>query len=131
MKTKTKLAVFRNHYNYHEHFVLNDLEVPYGKSLTAPDQRLSVREQLARFNSGKINGLANPIFMEEDDGAPDFSKMDQIEIIQWREQALIEQQAIDDRFTKASQELAKKQDEARIAAAAAAIVASQAQDIAT
>lgn len=125
---KKKSPVYRTPANYSDHFVLNDQEVPYGKTLTAPDQRLSVREQLARFNSGKLNGLANPIFMEEDDEAPDFSKMDQIEIIQWREAALIEQQAIDERFKAASQALAKKHDEDRVAKAAAALLLQQQQE---
>lgn len=125
-KTKAKRPrILRTPANYDEHFVLNDVEVPYGKTLTSPDQTMSVRDQLARFQSGTLKGMANPIYMDVDDDAPDFSKMDQIEIMNWREQALIQQQQLDDKFKAASLALAKKDDDERIKKAAQALLEAQ------
>lgn len=106
--------IYRTPVSYDANPNIKDVEVPYGKSLTAPDQTTSVREQLARFQNGTLRGMSDPIYMAEDDDAPDFSKMDAIEIISWRESALIKQQQLDDLFKKASKELADKHDEDRI-----------------
>jgi len=111
---KSVKRVYRTPVNYDAHHSINDVEVPYGKSLTAPDQTQSVREQLSRFQNGTLRGMSDPIFMSEDDDAPDFTKMDAIEIMNWREQALIKQQQLDDQFKKASKELADKHDKDRI-----------------
>lgn len=101
--------------NYVHGELASDFEAVNPVSLTVPDQTLTVREQLKRFRGGTINGLAGE-FMERDEDAPDFSKMDNIEIIQWREQAVAESEAIAERFREASRVLADKDEEARIEA---------------
>jgi len=124
---KPKQRLYRTPVNYDANPSIRDVEVPYGKSLTAPDQTQSVREQLARFQNGTLRGMRDPIYMDADDEAPDFSKMDHIEIINWREQALIKQQQLDDQFKLASQELAKQHDKARIDAEVERRLAEQQQ----
>lgn len=109
-------SFIRTPMNYVHRELITDVEIVDGVSITVPDQTYTIREQLDRFRGGSVHGLQGQ-FMEEDDDAPDFSKMDTIEIIQWREDALDRLEDVNERFRLASAELAKKQDEARIEAA--------------
>lgn len=87
-------------------------EVPYGVSMTIPDQTMSINEILTRFASGlPIDGERVPIYEGEEDDMPDLEHMDLAEREEYVESAKRELAEIDERLTQEKRKKAVKPKE--------------------
>lgn len=96
---------FRNHYNSVE----DKGEVNKGKSMTVPDQSLSINDILRRYAKGlSFNGIKVGEYDEENPDLPDFRKMDLSEIDEFKKYAAAKVKEAQDGITKQMEERKQK-----------------------
>lgn len=75
---------FRTQYNRDE--MPQKYEVNTLPSKTIPDETMSLKTILARYARGlPINGYGEPVYNGDDDDLPDFSRMDKVELEEYRQ----------------------------------------------
>lgn len=114
--------MFQTQYN-RKSFPDSRNELPVGKSMTIPDQTLSIKQILDRYARGlPLGGAKEPIYEGEEDFTPDLEHMDLADRQEYLENVEKEVSEIKERMDKREKQRAEKKA-ARAAAEAAQVKA--------
>lgn len=101
---------FRNHYNA----VPSKGEKNSGKSMTVPNQGVSIKDNIRRINRGMpVTGVRDVYYDDEDIRMPDLDKMDLAEVEQYMDRA-VEIKKIEEDFVKSEQKRKLAEEKAEI-----------------